>query len=179
MATRLQMRMEWSAYARLGMAREQMHVCLAATQLLGGLVLCTARQESMKESACRVLMGQDLIWLRATVRCVRRAKRVLEACALLVTLGKRLLSTAASARRAHQASSHRQSKQLARTVYLAMQPMLATASSVMLAKRLLRTEVHARCVLLGRNQHRSKQLAKTAYLAMRQMSATASSVMKA
>jgi hypothetical protein len=77
------------------------------------------------------------------------------------------------------ASSHRHSNQLAKTVYLAMQPILATASSVMLEKRLLRTEVHARCVLLAKNQHRSKQLAKTAYLAMRQMSATASSVMKA
>ena len=76
------------------------------------------------------------------------------------------------------ASSHRHSNQLAKTVYLAMQPILATASSVMLEKRLLRTEVHARCALLASSQHHSKQLAKTVYLGMRQMSATASSVME-
>ena len=166
--------MEWSAYARLGMAREQMHACLAATQLLGGLVLCTAH----KASACPVLMGDDLIWIRADVRFAHRAKRVLEGCAPLVTLGKRLLPTAASARRARQASSQRRSKQLAKTAYLAMQQISATASSAMLEKPLLRTEVLARRVLLASSQHRSKQLARTVYLGMRQMSATACFVME-
>ena len=76
------------------------------------------------------------------------------------------------------ASSQMATRATAKTVYLAMQPMLATASSVMLEKRLLPTAVHARCALLASSQPRSKQLAKTVYLGMRQMSATACFVME-
>jgi hypothetical protein len=115
-------------------ARCEMYVC--STQSICVRPLSFVLASSNWRSATLVCIGagavrgQHLIWIRATVRCAHRAKRVFEACAPLVTLEKRLLPTAVHARRALLAPVRISTRQDALTVLMRGILRAGSASSV-------------------------------------------------